>query len=72
MPRATYIAAVLAAIVASGSWGFAHAHEHHGENIPEGSVISPDPLDTVLWLHIGGMIASFGMLPIRDKVGGLG
>lgn len=42
-------------------------------------MISPDPLDTILWLHIGGMIASFGMLRTRDSskkacifMGGLG
>jgi len=67
MPRATYIAAALAAI-APGSSIFACAHEHHGENIPEGSVISPDPLDTILWLHIGGMIASFGMHRDQKKL----
>lgn len=61
LPRsATYFAA-LSALFAGRSI-FVNAHEHNGENIPEGEVVSPDPLDTILWLHIGGMIASFGML----------
>ena len=38
----------------------AHAHENDAENIPEGSVVSPDPLDVILWLHIAGMIVAFG------------
>lgn len=38
-----------------------YAHEHGAENIPEGSVVSPDPLDMILWLHIAGMIVAFGM-----------
>ncbi|KAF8443531.1 hypothetical protein BGX38DRAFT_1199654 [Terfezia claveryi] len=70
MPRATHIAAALTAIVASRGPSFARAHEHHEQNIPEGSVISPDPLDTILWLHVGGMIASFGIIfPIGMVLG---
>lgn len=39
------------------------AHDHgHGENIPDGAVVSPDPLDGVLWMHIAGMILSFGII----------
>lgn len=44
----------------------AHAHEHDVENIPEGSVVSPDPLDLILWLHIAGMIVSFGTFLCSD------
>ncbi|KAI5806552.1 putative integral membrane protein [Peziza echinospora] len=46
------------------------AHEHGGENIPDGSVVSPDPLDTILWLHIVGMITAFGIIfPIGMVLG---
>ena len=55
---------VLATLV--GSLPSAHAHEHDVENIPEGSVVSPDPLDLILWLHIAGMIVSFGMFLCSD------
>ena len=47
-------------VVAGGVINGAAAHEHHNEDIPEGSVVSPDPLDSILWLHIAGMILSFG------------
>jgi hypothetical protein len=46
------------------------AHEHHGENIPEGAVVSPDPLDSILWWHICTMIVAFGILfPIGMVLG---
>jgi len=38
------------------------AHEHHEDNIPEGSVISPEPLDSVLWVHIVIQIIGWGVV----------
>ncbi|KAF8477399.1 hypothetical protein BDZ91DRAFT_709183 [Kalaharituber pfeilii] len=58
----TYIAAYLALAGFLPAAVFADAHEHHEDKIPEGSVVSPDPLDTILWLHIGGMITAFGVI----------
>ncbi|KAH0609852.1 uncharacterized protein H6S33_012398 [Morchella sextelata] len=40
----------------------ASAHEHASDAVPEGSVISPDPVDSILWLHIFAMLASFGVI----------
>lgn len=41
---------------------FVAAHDHHSNGIPEGSFISPDPLDNILWIHIFAMVASFGVI----------
>lgn len=30
----------------------AMAHEHHVNKIAEGEVISEDPIDSILWIHI--------------------
>ncbi|KAL8744994.1 MAG: hypothetical protein Q9190_002835 [Brigantiaea leucoxantha] len=38
------------------------AHEHHDDKIPEGSVVSPDPIDATLWIHIIIQIVSFGII----------
>ncbi|MCJ1304946.1 hypothetical protein MMC08_007759 [Hypocenomyce scalaris] len=38
------------------------AHEHPADNIPEGEAVSPDPLDTTLWVHIIIQIISFGLI----------
>jgi len=38
------------------------AHEHNSDSIPDGSYVSPDPLDTILWVHIVFMTAAFGVL----------
>ncbi|KAI9894429.1 MAG: hypothetical protein M1814_003187 [Vezdaea aestivalis] len=38
------------------------AHEHHTEEIPEGMAVSAEPLDTILWIHIGIQILSFGVI----------
>jgi len=38
------------------------AHYHDGGDVPEGFVISPEPLDSILWWHICTMIAAFGIL----------
>ncbi|RPB05704.1 hypothetical protein L873DRAFT_1661934 [Choiromyces venosus 120613-1] len=40
----------------------AAAHDHHGEGIPEGEAVSPDPLDSILWIHIFTMISAFGII----------
>ncbi|OQU97276.1 hypothetical protein CLAIMM_03230 [Cladophialophora immunda] len=38
------------------------AHGGHTDKIPEGEAVSPDPLDSRLWVHILLMIVSFGMI----------
>ncbi|KAL9014850.1 MAG: hypothetical protein Q9173_000517 [Seirophora scorigena] len=38
------------------------AHEHHDDKIPEGEAVSPDPIDTTLWIHIFIQILSFGLI----------
>ncbi|THW19399.1 hypothetical protein D6D17_09200 [Aureobasidium pullulans] len=50
-------ATVLALLVST-----AQAHEHHEDKIPEGEAISPDPLDTTLWIHILLQIFAWGIL----------
>ncbi|KAI4190500.1 MAG: hypothetical protein L6R41_000735 [Letrouitia leprolyta] len=52
------LAAVAGLTLARG----AAAHEHHDDNIPEGEVISPDPIDTTLWIHIFIQILAFGLV----------
>jgi hypothetical protein len=41
---------------------FVCAHDHHGEDIPQGEAITPDPIDSTLWWHICIMIVAFGIL----------
>jgi Protein of unknown function (Ytp1)/Domain of unknown function (DUF2427) len=40
----------------------ANAHGGQHDNIPEGSVVSSDPIDATLWTHILLMIAAFGVI----------
>ncbi|ETI23818.1 hypothetical protein G647_05624 [Cladophialophora carrionii CBS 160.54] len=40
----------------------ASAHGGHTDKIPEGEAVSPDPLDSRLWMHILLMILAFGMI----------
>jgi len=40
---------------------FVAAHDHH-EELPEGQVITFDPVDSILWTHIVFMSLSFGIL----------
>ncbi|KAI0471030.1 hypothetical protein GGR56DRAFT_658670 [Xylariaceae sp. FL0804] len=40
----------------------AHAHEHDTSNIEEGETISPDPIDTTLWIHIFVQMAAWGVI----------
>ncbi|KAI9840851.1 MAG: hypothetical protein M1837_001265 [Sclerophora amabilis] len=42
--------------------GIVQGHEHHMDDIAEGESISPDPIDTILWLHIGTQILAFGLI----------
>ena len=37
------------------------SHEHH-EELPEGQVITFDPVDSILWTHIIFMTLSFGVI----------
>ncbi|KAI4213680.1 MAG: hypothetical protein LQ351_003646 [Letrouitia transgressa] len=54
----------------SGLWSIAGlclvrtaiAHEHHDDKIPEGAAVSPDPIDSTLWIHIVIQIVTFGIL----------
>lgn len=46
------------------------AHDHDGSDVPEGEVVSPEPLDSILWWHICTMIVAFGILfPIGMVLG---
>jgi len=66
MARGLALRLAAAALVSSA----VYAHDHHGDNIPEGEVISPDPIDGILWWHISAMIISFGLLfPIGMVLG---
>lgn len=47
------------------------AHEHHEENIPEGEVISLEPLDAILWTHIFIQSTAFGLILPTGMVLGL-
>jgi hypothetical protein len=38
------------------------AHEHHTDEIPEGSGISAEPLDSILWTHIVVQTCAFGIV----------
>ncbi|KAL6712813.1 hypothetical protein ACLMJK_009654 [Lecanora helva] len=38
------------------------AHEHHGEDIPEGEAISAEPIDSILWVHILMQVFAFGIV----------
>lgn len=51
--------------------GQAYSHEHHDDQIPEGSVVSPDPLDSILWTHILVQIAAWGIVFPTGMVLGL-
>ncbi|KAL8705018.1 MAG: hypothetical protein Q9201_001863 [Fulgogasparrea decipioides] len=42
------------------------AHEHHDDKIPEGEGVSPDPIDTTLWIHILIQVLAFGLI-IRSR-----
>ncbi|KAL9587759.1 MAG: hypothetical protein Q9212_000051 [Teloschistes hypoglaucus] len=52
----------LALIVGLALVGKAASHEHHDDKIPEGEAISPDPIDTTLWIHIIVQIVAFGLI----------
>lgn len=47
-----------------------YAHEGH-ENVPEGATISPDPLGTIMWLHILLQSTAFGLVFPTGMVLGL-
>jgi hypothetical protein len=38
------------------------SHEHHDEELPEGQVITFEPVDGILWAHIFIMTVTFGVL----------
>lgn len=59
-------AAVLAGVLGKGVM----AHDHHGDNIPEGETISLEPIDTVLWIHIFVQMLAYGVIfPIGMVLG---
>ncbi|CEJ94431.1 Putative YTP1-like protein [[Torrubiella] hemipterigena] len=48
----------------------AHAHEHHGDNIPPGEAVSKEPIDTTLWMHIFVQMLAYGIIfPIGMVLG---
>ncbi|KAL1296516.1 hypothetical protein AAFC00_000025 [Neodothiora populina] len=40
----------------------ARAHGHHPETIPEGSAISAEPIDSILWIHILIQMVAWGIV----------
>lgn len=46
-------------------------HEHHTDKIPDGSAVSLDPIDSILWAHIFLMIIAFGIIFPTGMVLGL-
>ncbi|ROT34509.1 YTP1 protein [Sodiomyces alkalinus F11] len=55
--------APLASIIILASFPTAVLAHDHGENkIPEGHVVSPEPLDATLWVHIFLMMLAFGVI----------
>lgn len=49
-------------MVALSAATFADAHEHHMDKIEEGHVISKDPIDSILWIHILIQCVAWGVL----------
>ncbi|KAF2226118.1 hypothetical protein BDZ85DRAFT_75918 [Elsinoe ampelina] len=41
---------------------FTTAHDHHGDEIPEGQHITQDPIDSILWTHILLQTFAWGIL----------
>ncbi|KAK8041043.1 hypothetical protein PG994_014050 [Apiospora phragmitis] len=37
-------------------------HDHSSSNIPEGQIVSDDPIDTTLWVHIFIQMAAWGVI----------
>ncbi|KAI4260256.1 MAG: hypothetical protein LQ352_000378 [Teloschistes flavicans] len=69
MPAAYFFR--LALIVGLALVQRAASHEHHDDKIPEGEAISPDPIDTTLWIHIIVQILAFGLIFPTGMVLGL-
>ncbi|KAG9387846.1 DUF2427 domain containing protein [Pyrenophora tritici-repentis] len=38
------------------------AHEHHMDNIKQGNVVSDDPMDSILWIHILIQTLAWGLI----------
>ncbi|KAL2015728.1 hypothetical protein VTK56DRAFT_4899 [Thermocarpiscus australiensis] len=53
--------ATIALVAAFVPMAWAHGG-HEGNKIPEGQTISPDPIDTTLWIHIFLQMVAFGVL----------
>lgn len=58
-------------VIASTLLALARAHEHVTSNVQHGAVISADPIDRKLWLHIAIMMLAFGILFPMGVVFGL-
>lgn len=52
----------LAAFLCAYLAGRVDAHEHHDDKIPDGQAVSPDPLDSILWIHIIIQTVAFGLI----------
>ncbi|KAI9749152.1 MAG: hypothetical protein M4579_006982 [Chaenotheca gracillima] len=61
-PSVTFRPTILAPLVLIFLTTKAAGHEHHMEDIPEGEFVSPDPIDTILWIHIMIQILAFGLV----------
>lgn len=54
-------AAALTAVLLSAATTV-NAHEHHMDKIEEGQVVSSDPIDSILWIHILIQAVAWGVL----------
>ncbi|EAS30495.3 uncharacterized protein CIMG_05974 [Coccidioides immitis RS] len=59
-----------AALVVLSLAATVHGHDHH-DSLPEGQVISAEPLDSILWTHILLMVLAFGVIFPTGMVLGL-
>ncbi|OBT79742.1 hypothetical protein VF21_01382 [Pseudogymnoascus sp. 05NY08] len=55
--RGVLVSAILAATAT-----MAMAHEHDEAEIPDGSAVSAEPLDAILWIHIMIQMVAFGII----------
>ncbi|CAJ2510386.1 Uu.00g050890.m01.CDS01 [Anthostomella pinea] len=51
-----------AALLACAALPIASAHNHDSSHIEEGQMISADPIDTTLWIHIFVQMAAWGVI----------
>ncbi|KAI9766802.1 MAG: hypothetical protein M1840_006277 [Geoglossum simile] len=60
--RSTLNLAAVSLLILTLAARVANGHEHAEDEVEEGEIISAEPIDTILWLHIGAMILAFGLI----------